>query len=126
MKSILKDISNNSSLIKENETKKPISEKQHPPAQAYFIFLKGSEWRKLSIKSKEEYIEQAFNYWRNKGFPYCFLNKADIKRYYIQLMKTSSKNLFLPNREIQWSSAGLSLANYFHPQMWSIKSDRYL
>lgn len=91
-----------------------------------FVFLKGVEWQNLSSLLREEYLEQAFRYWKDRGFPYYQLNKSQIRRQFHQLAATSSERMFLPNSEIQWSNVGLALANYFHPQMWSVQSDTYL
>ena len=39
-----------------------------------FVFLKGVDWQNLSSLLREEYLEQAFHYWRDRGFPYYQLN----------------------------------------------------
>lgn len=91
-----------------------------------FVFLKGAEWRNMSPQLREEYVDKAFYYWRVRGFPYYRLTKSQIQQQFQRLAAVSSDKMFLPNNEIQWSNAGLALANYFHPQMWSIKSDTYL
>lgn len=91
-----------------------------------FVFLKGAKWRSMSPQLREDYVEQAFYYWRERGFPYYKLTKSQIQQQFQRLADVSSDKLFLPNNEIQWSNVGLALANYFHPQMWSINSDTYL
>ncbi len=89
-------------------------------------FLKGAEWRQMSPPLRQAYIERAFHYWRERGFPYYLLDKDQIRRQFQQLVATRSRQMFLPDGKIQWSNVSLALANYFHPQMWSIKSDSYL
>ena len=91
-----------------------------------FVFLKGAKWQSMSPQLREDYVKQAFYYWRGRGFPHYQLTKGQIRQQFQQLAAVSSEKLFLLNNEIQWSHVGLALANYFHPQMWSIKSDTYL
>jgi SAM-dependent methyltransferase len=89
-------------------------------------FLKGAEWQQMSPRRRKNYIERVFRYWRQRGFPYYSLSDDQIRRQFQQLVTLCSEKMFLPDSEIQWSNAGLALANYFHPQMWLIKSDTYL
>ena len=91
-----------------------------------FEFLKGAEWQRMPPRMRKNYVEQAVRYWRRRSFPYYSLDEQQIRRQFRQLVALRPETMFLPDREIQWSNVGLALANYFHPQMWSIKSDGYL
>lgn len=95
-------------------------------SQQGFEFIKGAVWQQMAPALREDYVEQAVRYWRQRGFPYYSLNGDQIRHDFLQLIQTCSEKVFLPNGEIQWSNVGLALANYFHPQMWAIKSNGYL
>lgn len=90
-----------------------------------FDFIRGRDWQKLDEAKQDEYIESAFNYWRERGFPHNCLSNEQIKRRYLRLEATKTDKIFLPGNELQASFIGLGLANYFHPQMWSTKCIKY-
>lgn len=82
--------------------------------------LKGRQWQGLDKETQNKLIELCVAYWRARGFPYYNLCKTEIIREYQQLMNVHESSMFLED-EIQRSMVGLRLANYFHPQMWSVR-----
>ena len=52
-----------------------------------FMFLKGAEWQSMSSQLREEYIERAFHYWRDRGFPITGLCKSSGKMGHIEDMR---------------------------------------
>jgi SAM-dependent methyltransferase len=83
--------------------------------------LKGREWQKLNAVERERVVKICFSYWRSRGFPYYRLNDSELAREYTRL-EGVTKECILVGDEIQISMIGLRLANYFHPQMWSVKT----
>lgn len=83
--------------------------------------LQGREWQKLHDTEREKLVETCFRYWRARGFPYYRLSDAEIRREYSQLAAVSSDRVLLGD-EVQTSMVGLKVANYFHPQMWSVRT----
>lgn len=90
-----------------------------------FQYICGHEWLKLSPKKQEKYLEDATMYWRARGFPHYDLKERQIIQEYQQISVTKSEKIFLSDNQLQSSSVGLSLANYFHPQMWSVPTKKY-
>lgn len=83
--------------------------------------LRGRDWLRLPCEERERLLEVCFRYWRSRGFPYYRLGDADILREYSRLAAVSRDKLILGD-EIQTSMVGLKVANYFHPQMWSVRT----
>ena len=90
-----------------------------------FQFITGKAWQNLSIQEQDEYINHAFGYWRKRGFPYRSYSKEEIARDFMNLENMDSKRIFLPNEELASHTTGLALANYFHPQIWSVEFARH-
>lgn len=87
--------------------------------------IRGRDWQNLDINHQNEYIEKAFRYWRGKGFPHYQLNPSQIRKRFLHLVSTNTEKVFLPMNELQASTIGLGLANYYHPQIWSTKCSNY-
>jgi SAM-dependent methyltransferase len=67
----------------------------------------------------EQYIEQAFHYWRKRGFPFPSLDKDASQRALSSLMRVGSGDL---SRALERPSmVGFRIVNAFHPQMWSAR-----
>lgn len=86
--------------------------------------LKGQDWLKAKPQVQEQLLDLAFRFWRRRGFPYYELSPAEIKSEYQKLRDFDSAKLFCRNN-LRGPSLGLSLANYFHPAMWSVRVSRY-
>jgi SAM-dependent methyltransferase len=88
-------------------------------------FIYGWEWQELYERKKDRYIQQAFEFWRNRGFPYPRFDDTELTNEFRKLQNFASATLFLTDAEIQSSNIGLSLANSFHQQMWSVPFARH-
>lgn len=88
------------------------------------LTLKGSHWRALSLPAQEEVVTVCFSYWRKCGFPYYQLSDKEILYEYQRLTRVAKGRVLIGN-EIRMQTAGLRLANYFHPQMWHVPVGRY-
>src|SRR4051812_33431499 len=90
----------------------------------HFLQMRGREWQAFGPRGRAMLVEHAFGYWRERGFPHYVLTQAEVKREYrslaIQAVSPLSK------RGIAGSTTGLRLANFFQPQMWSVRVSRYL
>ena len=69
-------------------------------------------------------MEGAFEYWRARGFPHYDLTESDVKREYEILVNQPPTSI--SSTGIVGSTVGLRLANFFQPQMWSVRVSRYL
>jgi SAM-dependent methyltransferase len=88
--------------------------------ERYVLNLKGSDWQKLDLRQRERVVEDCFQYWRARGFPYYDLNNLEKLREYRRIEGVRKEEILLGN-EIQMSMSGIKLANFFHPQMWSVQ-----
>jgi hypothetical protein len=89
------------------------------------ILISGKEWQQLCTEDQERYIQMAFSYWRQRGFPYQDFTTEEINTQFQQLYRTDSRRIFLPGNELASNPLGLALANSFHPQMWSVQFSRH-
>jgi len=87
---------------------------------ANFEFITGKEWQLLDNHNKETYINKAFSYWRYRGFPFPTFSSDEVCKHFRQLQSINSTRIFLPGNELASFPTGLALANYFHPQIWSV------
>jgi hypothetical protein len=97
----------------------------HATSSDELIFITGKEWQQLEVEVQEQYIQKAFTYWRQRGFPFRVFAPEEICLHFNQLRKTDSNRIFLPENELESNSTGLALANSFHPQMWSVEFYRH-
>ena len=71
----------------------------------------------LSEENKEQFIQRAFIYWREKGFPYRDMSEKEIAHNFGKIGNSQSSAIIAGKRVIG-STIGLDLANSFHPQIW--------
>lgn len=81
--------------------------------------LFGRDLQKMSPRQQTLWLEQAFMYWRKKGFPFPSLTDREMQSEFRQLQCTDYETI-LKGKWAFPSMVGLRLANYFHPQIWSI------
>jgi hypothetical protein len=96
----------------------------HPEDKFGVLKLKGREWQKFSRKRKKWWVETAFAYWRLRGFPYIEMTAKDIAKEFQYLSRIHPEDN-LAGGMTGASTVGLRLANYFHPQMWSVRVSKY-
>jgi hypothetical protein len=81
--------------------------------------LRGADWAKLPTPQREQIVEMGFRYWRARGFPHYSLSRDARRAEFMRLVRYDTAKTFVGS-ELRGSSTGLSLANHFHPQMWSV------
>lgn len=88
------------------------------------LSIRGREWQSFGQRKRAKLIESAFQYWRQHGFPHYELGRQEIRDEY----KTLADQPILPLNPtgVGGSTIGLRLANYFQPQMFSVRVSRYL
>lgn len=86
--------------------------------------LKGQDWLGVKPELQERLVDFAFRYWRRRGFPYYNLSNSEIEVEYRKLLAFDCRRAFIRDH-LRGPSVGLSLANYFHPAMWSVRVSRY-
>jgi DNA modification methylase len=91
----------------------------HLRIEKLVLNLRGSDWHKLEPAEREKVVDVCFRYWRARGFPYYELSESEIIDEYGRLIAASKEQMLLGD-EVQMSMVGVKLANYFHPQMWSV------
>jgi len=89
-----------------------------------FLELKGLDWQAFEPSIRARLVERAFGYWRRAGFPHYSLTHAEILREYENLAAQAVSPI--SKSGIGGSTTGLRLANFFQPQMWSVRVSRYL
>jgi len=75
----------------------------------------------FSKKEIEEIAERVVKYYRINGFPHYRFTDLEIANVYKRLCGYDVKNLELDDNVLQQAMTGLSVANSFHPGMWSVK-----
>jgi hypothetical protein len=95
-----------------------------PVTAARILKVRGSDWQASGARQKIRLVESAFQYWRDQGFPHYALTPQQVKREYANL---AAQPVAPMDRDgIAGSTTGLRLANFFQPQMWSVRVSRYL
>lgn len=89
-----------------------------------FLRIQGRTWSKLARHKRVEIVEQAFQYWRARGFPYYRLTNEQIGREFARLKAKDSKPI-LSAGNLRPSNTGLQIANMFQPEMWKARVHRY-
>jgi hypothetical protein len=88
------------------------------------LHLRGRDWLAASEPRKTRLAERAFRYWRQRGFPHYALTPVEVDREYHNLACRPVASL--DDDGIAGSNTGLRLANFYQPQMWSVRVSRYL
>ena len=86
--------------------------------------MMGRDWLKLSSRQQSVWVKRAACYWRDRGFPYVDLSRAEAEREILSLLRCVPPNIFTRDW-LRVSTVGLRLANYYHPQMWHVPVDDY-
>jgi tRNA1(Val) A37 N6-methylase TrmN6 len=84
--------------------------------------VRGRDWMKLGEKRRQLLIGLAFEYWRKQGFPYYRLSESEIVR---EFRNVQAQPAAVDPAGVRGSNVGLRLANFFQPQMWSVRVSRY-
>lgn len=87
--------------------------------------LFGREILDSSRRQQERWIEQAFQYWRGRGFPYPQLSRAEREKEFRGLLALSPEKL-IQSGAVQTATVGLRLANSFHPGLWDVPAGRHV
>lgn len=82
--------------------------------------LLGRHWQALSETIQERLLDECFWYWRSRGFPYDWLGDAEMRKDFVGLSHTDTTTAW-EGSAVQGSTAGLRLANFFHPTMWGVR-----
>ena len=80
--------------------------------------IKAKDLIVLPANQRNEFIEHAFHYWREKGFPFRVMSAKEIKDCYENIRDFDTTNV-ISDSLISGSVLGLDLANSFHPQIWN-------
>jgi DNA modification methylase len=75
---------------------------------------------RLTEPERERILEDAFWYWRERGFPYDELTDQQIISEFHAVNRAMPVTP-RPNEPIGAPTVGLRLANYFHPSMWRVR-----
>lgn len=89
-----------------------------------FQFLHGQEIKNLPESDRLAYEQAGFVYWRQRGFPFPSPSIEQLLKEYHKFAR-SKKSIFSGSRQLKWSPLGFSVANYFHPEMWWTKCERF-
>lgn len=88
------------------------------------LLIRGREWRRLPARRRKLLLSAAFEHWRKRGFPYYELSSTEIAREFGCLQLQPAMAAFRSDGALG-SMVGLRVANFFHPQMWSVRVSRY-
>lgn len=95
------------------------------PEETASLQIRGATWLELRPKAREAFVERAFRFWRNHGFPHYQLSPHQIRQDICTLFAKDPRSVF-DGKDLRTSNAGLRLANSFQPHMWRTKVNRYL
>lgn len=91
---------------------------------AEIMSIRGREWVNLPRRRQTEFVNRAFCHWRHTGFPHYALTRRQVETEFINLAKQPVSAFDING--VAGSTTGLRLANFFQPQMWSVRVSRYL
>jgi len=86
--------------------------------------LFGRDLLAMTESVRDRWIQRAVYHWRDAGFPYPRLSNEEIVREF-RLLRIARACQILKNNESQTATTGLRLANFFHPQMWDVRSQQH-
>lgn len=86
--------------------------------------LRGRDWQRLSPRARNRALDDAYEYWRDHGFPYYKPTHEQMLQEFRCLAAQPPGAAFDP-RGLLGSVVGLRVANAFQPQMWSVRVSRY-
>ena len=89
-----------------------------------FLDIRGGSWAKLDPAGRAEIVEQAFNYWRARGFPYYRLTAKQVSQEFTTLQEKDWKAVFTSNG-LHSTHVGVRLANAFQPGIWKVRVHRF-
>lgn len=89
-----------------------------------FLQMRGRTWAKLSRAKRLEVVEQAFVYWRERGFPYYRLTSKQVSQEFSKLCEKDWKAVFTANG-LHSSNVGVRLANSFQTSIWKVRVHRF-
>jgi hypothetical protein len=89
-----------------------------------FLEIRGRTWATFDPSARAEFVEQAFNYWRNRGFPYYRLTPKEVSQEFLRLQEKDWKAVFTA-RGLHSTNVGVRLANAFQPGIWKVRVHRF-
>jgi hypothetical protein len=89
-----------------------------------FLQIRGQKWAALTARKRARVVDQAFHYWRARGFPYYEPNDRQIEQEFTTLRNKDWQAVF-SGSNLRSSNTGLRIANAFQPTMWKAKVSRY-
>src|SRR5258707_2257826 len=89
-----------------------------------FLRIRGGTWAALNCQDRARIVDQAFKYWRARGFPYYRLTKKQITQEFSRLQAKDWKPVFAAGSLLS-PNTGLRVANAFQPGMRKAKVHRY-
>lgn len=93
-------------------------------AVSQILEVRGREWQACDVRKRKWLVESAFEYWREQGFPHYALTPIEVEREYANLI--AQQVAPVDRNGMAGSTIGLRLANFYQPQMWSVRVSRYL
>lgn len=94
------------------------------------IFINNKIWNTFTESELEDYVEQVFQYYRTKGFPFFDMSLPDRYLQFIKLRNYDPSVLY--KRDINsdlniltQDTQFLNLANYYFKNMWNVKNGSY-
>jgi len=94
------------------------------PENLSFLQMRGAAWAKLDPGHRAVIVEQAFEFWRTRGFPHYRLTRKEVKQEFSTLCNKNWKEVFTPEG-LRSSNAGVRLANAFQPRIWKARVHRF-
>lgn len=98
----------------------PADGEEIPQDRFGILGIFGRDFRDMPPGHQELWLERAYTYWRQRGFPYPDLSLEEMTREFRLLQSVKAKSI-LAYGKARLSMVGLRLANAFHPQMWSVR-----
>lgn len=90
------------------------------------IFINNKVWNTFTPEEMENYKEEVFRYYREKGFPYFDLTQEEKNKVWEKLKSFDTKKILLPNFELNQDMLALNLVNNYFPNIWEAKSGNFM
>jgi SAM-dependent methyltransferase len=94
------------------------------PTADSFLQIRGGNWATFDRSERAEIVEQAFTYWRDRGFPYYRLTPKEARQEFSRLREKDWKAVFTASG-LHSTNVGVRLANAFQPAIWKVRVHRF-
>lgn len=89
------------------------------------LFINKAKWLTFNEKELNDYVQNVFDYYRSKGFPYFDLDKEKIHTDFNNLKNIDTTLLLKDNDILSQYMHGLNIVNFYMPHIFEVKTNKF-